>query len=285
VRAPDSEDGARRGRGGRPPQGAARRVGARGQTRSLAGKDLAGDDLRTPPGSIGSIEMTSAIVAATTPGFVPESVIVFLLKHSAAFEWVCINCQCGADLECISPGGKWQQSQGETGLDIVGRMATPRHRWFSGLGSAATMVLLEAKGDRLKQGGKINKPAYNEMTGALAGFFLSNLGRIRDHEDRVYGWLVPATFHERVIQDFREARANLPLALPTGRDFLIGTFDGARFWREAPAELHCLARDWFGSKEDGRNTLCRERLACLMPEVQELAEALFRFEIVSGPRR
>jgi hypothetical protein len=60
------------------------------------------------------------------------------------------------------------------------------------------------------------------MTGALAAFFLSNFARIRDRADRVYGWLVPTTFYERAIEDFREARANLALALPPGRTFLVG---------------------------------------------------------------
>jgi hypothetical protein len=225
------------------------------------------------------------MVATAAPGFVPESVIVFLLKHSPAFEWLCINCQCGAEFEggvCGTPGGKWQRAQGETGLDIVGRLATPRHEWFSKLDAACLTVVLEAKGDRLQPSGlSINRPAYNEMTGALAGFFLSNLRRIRDHPDRVYGWLVPGTFHERVIEDFREAKANLPLALPPGRAFLIGTFDSARFWLDAPPVLHLLARDWFAAKQDGRNILCRDRLACLVPEVQELVEYLFRFEVMT----
>ena len=141
-------------------------------------------------------------------------------------------------------------------------------------------MILEAKGDRLRPNGAINRPAYNEMTGALSAFFLSNLKRIRDHPDRVYGWLVPTTFHERVIEDFREAKANLALALPAGRPFLIGTFDGPRFWRDAPSDLQCLARDWFAAKESGRNTLCRDRLGCHSPHLRELAEHVFRFEIV-----
>ncbi len=220
------------------------------------------------------------------PAWVPEAVIVFVLKHSSAFEWLCINCQCRAELDggrCPTPGGKWQQAQGETGLDVVGRLATPRHRWFDGLGAACTTVVLEAKGDRLARGGtRINRPAYNEMTGALASFFLSNLARIRDKPDRVYGWLVPETFGTRVIEDFKEMRANLPAALPQGRQFLVGTFNGPRFWHDAPAELQCVARDWFAAKEDGRNLICRDRLRQVVPEVRQLAEQLFRFEVVLG---
>ncbi len=225
---------------------------------------------------------------AAPPAFVPEAVIVFVLKHSSAFEWLCINCACRAEFQngaCRTPGGKWQRSQGETGLDVVARLATPRHHWFSGLDAASTTMILEAKGDRLARGGKINRPAYNEMTAALAGFFLSNLRRIGDHPDHAYGWLVTATFHERVIEDFREARSNLALALPPGCQFLIGTFDGGRFCRDAPAELREMARDWFDAKEGARNVLCRGRLACLMPHVRELSEDLFRFEVVRGMER
>jgi hypothetical protein len=226
----------------------------------------------------------SNLIPTSAGAFVPEAIIVFALKHSAAFEWLCINCQCGAELQAgacaTTPGGKWQRSQGETGLDIVGRMATPRHRWFSGVDAGATMVILEAKGDRLRPNGAINRPAYNEMTGALSAFFLSNLKRIRDHPDRVYGWLVPGTFHERVIEDFRDAEANLALALPPGRAFLIATFDGLRFWERGSPELHAIARDWFSAKERRRNVLCRDRLVCLVPELRELAEDLFRFEVV-----
>jgi hypothetical protein len=228
--------------------------------------------------------MERRMLVAKAPVFVPESVIVFVLKHSAAFEWLCINCQCGAELvegSCGTPGGKWQRSQGERGLDVVGRMATPRHQWFSKLDAGCSTVVLEAKGDRLRDG-KINRPAYNEMTGALSAFFLSNLRRIREHPERVYGWLVPSTFHDRVIEDFREGRANLAMALPAGRAFLIATFDGARFWQDAPADLHCLAQDWFTAKESGRNTLCRDRLAGLVPELRELAEDLFTFEVVTA---
>jgi hypothetical protein len=230
--------------------------------------------------------MATPMSVSTTTGFVPEAVIVFVLKHSSAFDWLCINCQCRAEFQdgaCGTEGGKWQRAQGENGLDVVGRLATPRHRWFSGLDAARTTVILEAKGDRLQPGGvKINRPAYNEMTGALSAFFLSNLKRIREQADRVYGWLVPTTFHDRVIEDFREAMANLPLALPPGRAFLIGTFDGPRFWRDATPELHGLARDWFTGKQAARNALCHGRLGCQVAGVRELAEDLFRFEVVSG---
>ena len=92
-----------------------------------------------------------------------------------------------------------------------------------------------AKGDRTKPGGLIlNRPAYNEMTGALSAFFLSNLARIRDNPDRLYGWLVPSTFYQIKMEDFSEAVGNLPIALPPGREFLIGKFDTAAFWRDAP---------------------------------------------------
>src|SRR5262245_35214171 len=105
-----------------------------------------------------------------SPAFVPEAVIVFVLKHSSAFEGLCINCQCRAELDggrCPTPGGKWQRAQGETGIDVVGRLTVPRHHWFGGLDGACTTVILEAKGDRLARSGtRINRPAYNEMTGA-----------------------------------------------------------------------------------------------------------------------
>lgn len=229
------------------------------------------------------------MTASNTLAFVPESLIVFMLKHSSAFEWVCINCNCRAELKddvCTTPGGRWQQAQGHTGLDIVARLATPRPAWFSALDPASKTVILEVKGDRLKPGGlKINRPAYNEMTGGLSAFFLSNLGRIRDHPDRVYGWLVTSTFHRCVIEDFREATANLSLALPAGRGFLIGTFDGPRFWDEAPGPLQALAQEWFSAKEASRNALLRGHLGQLLPELRELADRLFSFELLRGSKR
>jgi hypothetical protein len=223
--------------------------------------------------------------------FVPEAVIVFILKHARAFEWVCINCQCRAELQgntCSTQGGKWQQAQGETGLDIVARLSRPQHRWFVDVDANCTTLILEAKGDRTVAGGlKLNRPAYNEMTGALSAFFLSNLGRIRDNPDRLYGWLVPTTFYQRKIEDFREAVSNLPIALPPGREFLIGIFDTAGFWRDAPPDLQSLAWQWFQTKEGGttgRNTLVSNRLGRGMPELASLAEKLFRFEIVKAAK-
>ena len=70
------------------------------------------------------------MLRSSNPTFVPEALIVFMLKHSSAFEWLCINCRCDADPQggiCSTPGGKWQQAQGETGLDIVnvGRLWNP----------------------------------------------------------------------------------------------------------------------------------------------------------------
>lgn len=182
------------------------------------------------------------------------------------------------------PGGKWQRSQRETGLDVVARLVSPRHEWFSHLDQACTTVILEAKGDRLAPGGKINRAAYNEMTGALSAFFLSNFARIRDHPERVYGWLVPRTFHERVIEDFREAHANLAQALPPGCAFLIGTFDNEPFWRQAGPGLRALAREWFGAKDGGRNILRRERLARRPPEGERLPDSVFQFEVVRSAR-
>jgi hypothetical protein len=223
---------------------------------------------------------------------VPEALIVFLLKHTTAFDWVCINCQCDARPDgghCGTPGGKWQRAQGETGLDVVGRLATPRHPWFSGLDAACSMVVLEAKGDRMAEAGtKINRPAYNEMTGGLAAFFLSNLARMGEHADRAYGWLVPTTFHEMTIRAFEDAQANLGRALPSGRGFLLGTFDGRRFWREAPLALRDVARAWFRAKESGpggRNDLLRTRLSRPRPELRELAESLFQFRLVRASGR
>ena len=232
------------------------------------------------------------MIVADKCRFVPEAVIVFILKHAPAFEWLCINCQCRVELQgnaCFTEGGKWQQAQGETGLDVVARLARPRHRWFADVDAKCTTVILEAKGDRTIAGGlKLNRPAYNEMTGALSAFFLSNLGRIRDNPDRLYGWLVPTTFNERKIEDFSEGRTNLPIALPPGREFLIGIFDTAGFWRDAPPDLQSVARQWFAAKEggtDGRNTLVRERLGRIMPELRNLADNLFCFEVVRGAKR
>lgn len=232
------------------------------------------------------------MIVADKCRFVPEAVIVFILKHAAAFEWLCINCQCGARLPgnaCLTQGGKWQQAQGETGLDVVARLASPRHRWFADVDVQCTMVILEAKGDRTNAGGlKLNRAAYNEMTGALSAFFLSNLERIRDNPDRLYGWLLPTTFYERNIEDFREGLTNLPIALPAGREFLIGKFDTAGFWRDAPPDLQSVALQWFAAREGGtggRNTLLSERLGREMPELRNLADKLFSFGLVRAAKR
>ena len=232
------------------------------------------------------------MIVADKCRFVPEAVIVFILKHAPAFEGLCINCQCRMELQsnaCLTQGGKWQQAQGEIGLDVVARLATPPHRWFADVDANCATVILEAKGDRtVNRGWKLNRPAYNEMTGALSAFFLSNLGRIRDNPDRLYGWLVPTTFYQRKIEDFSEAVTNLPIALPPGREFLISIFDTAGFWRDAPPDLQSVARQWFAAKEGGRggrNMLVRKRLGRKMPELEGLADKLFRFEIVRAAKR
>lgn len=75
----------------------------------------------------------------------------------------------------------------------------------------------------------------------------------------------------------------MPMALPLGREFLIGKFDTAGFWRDAPPDLQSVARQWFAAKEggtSGRNTLLGERLGRKMPELGSLADKLFCFEIV-----
>jgi hypothetical protein len=101
------------------------------------------------------------MIVADKCRFVPEAVIVFILKHSPAFEWVCINCQCRGELQgntCLTEHGKWQRAQGETGLDIVARLARPRHRWFADVDARCTTIILEAKGDRTKAGGVKAQP-------------------------------------------------------------------------------------------------------------------------------
>lgn len=188
----------------------------------------------------------------------------------------------------MAQGGKWQQAQGETGLDVVARLAEPRHRWFADVDAQCTTVVLEAKGDRAKAGGlKLNRPAYNEMTGALSAFFLSNLGPIRDNPDRLYGWVVPTTFYQRKIEDFSEAVTNLPIALPPGREFLIGIFDTAGFWRDAPPDLQAVARQWFAAKEGGtggRNTLLGRWLGKRTLDLEHLADTFFDFKIVRAAK-
>jgi hypothetical protein len=146
-----------------------------------------------------------------------------------------------------------------------------------------------AKGDRTKPGGLIlNRPAYNEMTGALSAFFLSNLARIRDNPDRLYGWLVPSTFYQIKMEDFSEAVGNLPIALPPGREFLIGKFDTAAFWRDAPSDLQSVAKQWFAAKEggtDGRNTLLGRWLGKRTLDLEHLADKLFDCKIVGAAKR
>jgi hypothetical protein len=89
------------------------------------------------------------MIVADKCRFVPEAVIVFILKHAPAFESVCINCQCRVELQsdaCLTQDGKWQQAQGEIGLDIVARLARPRHRWFADVDANYNVLVLEAKG-------------------------------------------------------------------------------------------------------------------------------------------
>lgn len=91
----------------------------------------------------------SIMIVADKCRFVPEAVIVFILKHAPAFESVCINCQCRVELQsdaCLTQDGKWQQAQGEIGLDIVARLARPRHRWFADVDANYNVLVLEAKG-------------------------------------------------------------------------------------------------------------------------------------------
>lgn len=220
-------------------------------------------------------------VAATD--LVPESLIVYILKHSSAFEWTCLNCDCSAQPAGGTCAGKWQRSQGQTGLDFVARLAQPRHAWFSSLPRQAQKLILEVKGDRAKdRGAGINRPAYNEMTGSLAAFLLANLGRIRAADHRVYGWLVPRTFDKVTIKAFQDARDNLRLALGAGHAFMLGTFDGPRFRQEAPPELKRLADQWFESSEGGRNALLKTDLNHPRPELRDLADRLFDFRVVTG---
>lgn len=101
------------------------------------------------------------------------------------------------------------------------------------------------------------------------------------------GSLIPAGYDMK-IEHFSEARANLPIALPRGRGFLVGTFDTAAFWRDAPDDLKSVAGQWFAAKEGGeggRNTLLTEHLCRKMPALENLAEKLFRFEIVRATKR
>jgi hypothetical protein len=42
----------------------------------------------------------------------------------------------------LNQGGKWPQAQGETGLDVVGRLAKPRHPWFADVDAQCRTVIL-----------------------------------------------------------------------------------------------------------------------------------------------
>jgi hypothetical protein len=89
------------------------------------------------------------MIAAEKCRFVPEAVIVFILKHASAFEAVCINCRCRVERErdaCLAQGGKWQKAQGETGLDVVARLANPRHPWFADVDAQCRTVMLGRRG-------------------------------------------------------------------------------------------------------------------------------------------
>jgi hypothetical protein len=46
----------------------------------------------------------------------------------------------------LAQGGKWQKAQGETGLDVVARLANPRHPWFADVDAQCRTVMLGRRG-------------------------------------------------------------------------------------------------------------------------------------------
>jgi hypothetical protein len=90
------------------------------------------------------------------------------------------------------------------------------------------------------------------------------------------------------MEDFSEAVENLPMALPPGREFLIGKFDTAGFWRDAPSDLQSVTKQWFAAKEggtDGRNALLGQWLGKKTLDLEHLADKLFDFKIVRAAKR
>jgi hypothetical protein len=222
---------------------------------------------------------------------VPEAVIVYLLKHSQAFDWACINCECQArHTECpVVRGGKWQSAQGETGLDFVAKLRLPRASIIQQLPKKTGCLVLEAKGDRVKdQDGRyiINRPAYNEMVGSLCAFLVSKFDRIQREDSYLFGWLFTTNFLIREIEALSGALGNLPLALPAGVAFAIGVFNPGKFWEIAPQGLRDLARRWFAGPEHSRNKLLRDQMSNRTPLANEaLLSELFDFNVVVGDGR
>jgi hypothetical protein len=220
--------------------------------------------------------------------FVPEAVIVYLLKQSQAFDWACINCECQArHTECpVVKGGKWQSAQGETGLDFVAKLHLPRASIFQQLPKKPGYLVLEAKGDRVKnQNGTyiINRPAYNEMVGSLSAFLVSKLDRIQREDKYLFGWLFTANFLNREIESLSDALRNLQLVLPAGVAFAVGVFNPDKFWKIAPRGLWDLAHRWFVGPERSRNQLLRDQMSNRTPLINEvLLSELFDFDIVIG---
>jgi hypothetical protein len=220
--------------------------------------------------------------------FVPESVIVYLLKHSQAFDWACINCECQArHTECpVVRGGKWQSAQGETGLDFVAKLRSPHASIIQRLPEKPGCLVLEAKGDRVnKRNGTyiINRPAYNEMVGSLSAFLVSKLDRIRREDMYLFGWLFTTNFLIREIETLSGALRNLPLVLPAGAAFAIGVFKPDKFWEIAPQGLRDLANRWFVGPEHSRNQLLRDQMSNRTPLTNEaLLSELFDFNVVIG---
>jgi hypothetical protein len=216
---------------------------------------------------------------------VPEAIIVYLLKHYSGYDWACINCQCkGSPVDGNCPGivgCKWQLHQGETGLDIFGKLKKPLNGKFAALGLPpdAEYMVLEAKGDRVdKKRETVNRPAYNEMTGALCGFLVSNLHLIRSTNIQVFGWVFPTTFEQKNIEDFRHAVNNIKHVIPKGRAFLMGRFNSIQFWQDAPKEIQDAASQWFEGNEGTRNDLLRNTLCKQNSLVTDkLIETLFSF--------
>ncbi len=140
------------------------------------------------------------------------------------------------------------------------------------------ITTIEKKGAALPGGGSQDRARMNRAAQSWLSPSSRN-GRGQRSMDRFFGTLRPKN------RGFSEALASVIIALPLGREFLVGKFNTAGFWRDAPADLQAVARQWFAAKEggkDGRNTLLAKWLGRKMPELKGLADKLFDFKVVKS---
>ena len=84
---------------------------------------------------------------------------------------------------------------------------------------------------------------------------------------------------------FQRSGGNLPIALPAGRELLIGKFDTAGLWRDASFDLQSVTKQWFTAKEggtDSRNALLGQWLGKKTLDLGHLVDKVIRLQNREG---